>query len=183
MLVESANGDQEALNRVFPLVYDELRRLAHAYMQRERPGQTLETTALVHEAYVRLVESGNVQWQTRAHFLAIAAQVMRRILIDHARTRQCEKRGAGLPKVSLNEAAVLSDDRAGHLIAVDEALLALEAIDRRASRVFEARFFGGMTIEETAEVMRLSAATVRRDWSVAKAFLYRAISTGAQDAA
>jgi RNA polymerase sigma factor (TIGR02999 family) len=176
LLVDWGNGDRTALDRLIPLVYDELRRLARYYMRRERNGVTLQTTALVNEAYMRLVDQRDVRWQNRAHFFAIAAQLMRRILVDQARKRTNRKRGGDVRKVSLDEAAMVSQTRAADLIALDEALVALEAMDERKSKVVELRFFGGLNIEETAEVMAISPATVQREWSMAKAWLYREIS-------
>ena len=176
LLIDWSNGDKAAVDKLIPLVYDELRRLARYYMRRERAGATLQTTALVNEAYMRLVDQKNVQWQNRAHFFAIAAQLMRRILIDRARKRYNSKRGGDVRKVSLDQAAIVSTGRSGDLVALDEALTDLEAIDQRKSKVVELRFFGGLNIEETAEVMSISPATVQREWSMAKAWLYREIS-------
>jgi RNA polymerase sigma factor (TIGR02999 family) len=176
LLIAWGNGSQDALEQLFPLVYDELRRLAHRYMRRERPGHSLQTTAVVHEAYLRLIDQKHVQWQNRAHFFAIAAQMMRRILITHAQSHSYAKRGGGTLKVSLDEAAILSKERAGELIALDEALTGLTAIDPRRSQVVELRFFGGLTNEEIAEVLKVSPNTVIRDWNVAKAWLYREMS-------
>ena len=176
LLVDWGNGDKAALDKLMPLVYDELRRLARYYMRRERAGQTLQTTALVNEAYLRLVDQRNVRWQNRAHFFAIAAQLMRRILVDKARKRYNAKRGGNLRKVSLDGVAVLSGERDADLIALDEALIDLEAMDSRKSKIVELRFFGGLNIEEAAEALSISPATVQREWSVAKAWLYREIS-------
>ena len=176
LLIDWSNGSQDAVEHLFPLVYEELRRLAHRYMRRERPGHTLQTTAVVHEAYLRLIDQNHVQWQNRAHFFAIAAQMMRRILITHAQSHAYAKRGGGALKVSLDEAAVLSPARAGELIALDEALKSLAVIDVRRSQVVELRFFGGLSNEEIAEVLKISPNTVTRDWNVAKAWLYREIS-------
>ena len=176
LLIDWSNGDKAAVDKLIPLVYDELRRLARYYMRRERAGATLQTTALVNEAYMRLVDRKNVQWQNRAHFFAIAAQLMRRILIDRARKRYNSKRGGDVRKVSLDQAAIVSTGRSSDLVALDEALTDLEAIDQRKSKVVELRFFGGLNIEETAEVMSISPATVQREWSMAKAWLYREIS-------
>jgi RNA polymerase sigma factor (TIGR02999 family) len=183
MLVDWGNGDKTALDRLMPLVYDELRRLARHYMRRERAGHTLQTTALVNEAYMRLVDQRDVRWQNRAHFFAIAAQLMRRILVDQARKRHNTKRGGDLRKVSLDEAALVAEERGADVIALDEALKELEAIDERKSKVVELRFFGGLNIEETAEVMAISPATVQREWSMAKAWLYREISGEYKDEA
>ena len=176
LLLDWSNGNQAALNKLMPLVYDELRRLAHHYMSRERPGHTLQATALVNQAYLRLVEQKNVHWQNRAQFFAIAAQLMRRILVDHARSHQYAKRGGGARKVSLDEAAVVSQERAADVVALDDALVGLAAIDPQQSRIVELRFFGGLTVEETAEVLKLSPATIKREWSTAKAWLYHEIS-------
>jgi len=176
LLVAWSDGDQSALDQLVPLVHEELRRLARSYMRSERPGHTLQTTALINEAYLRLVDQKNVRWQNRAHFLAIAAQLMRRILVDHARRRQYWKRGGGALQVSLANAEALSDERTPDLVALDEALLALAEIDPRRSRVVELRFFGGLNIEETAEVLQISPTTVERDWTTAKAWLYQRVN-------
>jgi RNA polymerase sigma factor (TIGR02999 family) len=176
LLIDCSKGSQDAFKQLFPLVYEELRRLAHRYMTQERPGHTLQTTAVVHEAYLRLIDQKHVQWQNRAHFFAIASQMMRRILITHAQSHAYAKRGGGALKVSLDEAAVLSQERASDLIALDEALKALTAIDPRRSQVVELRFFGGLDNEEIAEVLKISPNTVTRDWNVAKAWLHREMS-------
>lgn len=176
LLVDWSNGDKSALDKLMPLIYTELRRLAHHYMSRERPGHTLQTTALVNEAYLRLVDQRNVHWRNRAHFFAISSQLMRRILVDHARSHAYQKRGGGARQVSLDEAAVTSEERAADIIALDDALTHLAAIDRRKSQVVELRFFAGLSTEETAEVLEVSPATVERDWRMAKAWLYRMIS-------
>jgi RNA polymerase sigma factor (TIGR02999 family) len=176
LLIAWSNGDQAALDSLFPLVYDELRRLASGYMRRERPDHTLQTTALVHEAYLRLVGQPDLSLKNRTHFFAIAARVMRRILIDHARTQQYAKRGGGALRLSLDEAALLSDERAAELVALDEALSELAKIDERQSRIVELRFFGGLTLAETAEVLKISSDTVTRDWNLAKAWLYRQVN-------
>ena len=181
LLIDWSNGSQDAVEHLFPLVYEELRRLAHRYMRRERPGHTLQTTAVVHEAYLRLIDQNHVQWQNRAHFFAIAAQMMRRILITHAQSHAYAKRGGGALKVSLDEAAVLSPSRAGELIALDEALKSLAVIDVRRSQVVELRFFVGLSNEEIAEVLKISPNTVTRDWNVAKAWLYREMSKEQDD--
>ena len=165
-----------ALDQLTPLVYEDLRRLAQHYMQGERLGHTLQASALVNEAYLRLIDQQHVQWQNRAHFFAIAAQMMRRILITHAQSHAYAKRGGGALKVSLDEAAVLSQERAGELLALDEALAGLTIIDPRRSQVVELRFFGGLSNEEIAEVLKISPNTVTRDWNVAKAWLYREMS-------
>jgi RNA polymerase sigma factor (TIGR02999 family) len=173
-------GDQSALNGLTPIVYDELRRLAHRYMERERPGHTLQTTALVNEAYMRLVDYKRMQWQDRAHFFAVSAQVMRRILVDHARSHNI-KRGGAVQHVPLDEVAIVSGDRTGDLVALDDAMNALARLDPRKVQIIEMRFFGGLSVEETAEVLKVSPATVRRDWSIAKFWLYRELGGGAGD--
>jgi RNA polymerase sigma-70 factor, ECF subfamily len=170
-----SDGDQSALEGLVPLVYSELRRLAHRYMKRERLGHSLQTTALVNEAYVRLVDYKRMQWQDRAHFFAASAQLMRRILVEHAR-RQNLKRGAGIQHVSLDDAAMIGGDRSTDLIALDDAMNALARLDPRKVQVVEMRFFGGLSVDETAEVLRISSATVRRDWSSAKVWLYGAMT-------
>jgi RNA polymerase sigma-70 factor (ECF subfamily) len=173
-------GDQRALNGLTPIVYDELRRLAHRYMKRERPGHTLQTTALVNEAYMRLVDYKRMQWQDRAHFFAVSAQVMRRILVDHARSLNI-KRGRGVQHLTLDEVAVVAGDRTSDLLALDEALNELARLDPRKVQIVEMRFFGGLSAEETAEVLKVSPATVRRDWSIAKLWLYRELGGGDAD--
>lgn len=176
LLIAWGNGDKAALEDLLPLVYDELHRLARQYMRHERPGNTLQTSALVNEAYVRLVDQKNVKWQDRAHFFAIAAQLMRRILVDHARKRSSQKRAGGAQRVTLDEALVVSDERAAEVVALDDALVSLADIDERKSRIVELRFFAGLSIEETAEVLAVSPGTVMRDWTLAKAWLRRAIA-------
>ena len=173
LLVAWGGGDESALDRLMPLVYDELRRLAHRYMSRERAGHTLQTTALVNEAYLRLVNWREVRWQNRAHFFGVAAQMMRRILVDFARDRQYLKRGGGALRVTLAEAASLNEQRGADLVALDEALNRLAEVDRRKSRVVEMRFFGGLSVEEVAEVLKVSEETVARDWRLAKVWLLR----------
>jgi RNA polymerase sigma factor (TIGR02999 family) len=168
------DGDQRALDGLTPIVYAELRRLAHRYMKRERPEHSLQTTALVNEAYIRLVDCKRMRWQNRAHFFAVSAQLMRRILVDHAR-RHNVKRGHGVPHVPLDEAAVVGE-RPGDLVALDDALNALAQLDERKVRVVELRFFGGLSVEETAQVLKVSPVTVRRDWSSAKVWLYRELT-------
>jgi RNA polymerase sigma factor (TIGR02999 family) len=175
LLLDWSEGDKAALDRLMPLVYDELRRLARYYMRRERPGHTMQTTALVNEAYLRLIDQKSVRWQNRAHFFGIASQMMRRILVDHARSRHYAKRGGGAEKVSLDEAMIVSEERASDVVALDDALKSLEAIDQRKSQIVEMRFFGGLSIEETAEVLGVSPGTVMRDWTLAKAWLHREI--------
>lgn len=174
LLLEWRKGDRTALDKLMPLVYEELRHLAKHYMAAERPGHTLQTTALIHEAYLRLIDQQEVP-QNRAHFFAIAAQAMRRVLVDHARTRGAAKHGGGAPKASLEDAAVVPG-RSAELIALDEALSDLATIDPRKSQVVELRYFGGLSVEETAEVLGLSPVTIMRDWSSAKAWLLRAIT-------
>jgi RNA polymerase sigma factor (TIGR02999 family) len=176
LLVKWRNGDRQALDELTPLVYDELRRLAARWLRRERPGHTLEGTALVHEAYLRLVHQRETEWQNRSHFFAIAAQLIRRILVDHARTRDRVKRGGGAFKLSLDEALGVSEARDLELVALDDALGALSKIDPQQGRIVELRFFAGLSIEETAEALGISPATVKRDWVVAKAWLFRELS-------
>jgi RNA polymerase sigma factor (TIGR02999 family) len=172
LLSALTRGDDGAATKLIPVVYDELRRLAGSYMRRERVDHTLQATALVHEAYLKLVEQRSVDWQSRAHFFGVAAQLMRRILIDHARGHTRQKRGGEQRKVSLDEAFVFSEKQADELLAVDDSLNRLAEIDPRQARVVELRFFGGLSVEEAAEVLGVSPKTVKRDWSVAKAWLY-----------
>jgi RNA polymerase sigma factor (TIGR02999 family) len=167
------DGSEEALDQLVPLVYEELHRLARQCMRGERPGHTLQTTELVNEAYVRLVDWKNVRWQNRAHFFGVAAQTMRRVLVDFARARAAVKRGGGVREVSLGEAASVSIERGEDFVALDDALGRLTAIDVRKGRIVELRFFGGMSVEETAEVLKISPRTVMREWSVAQAWLHR----------
>jgi RNA polymerase sigma-70 factor (ECF subfamily) len=174
------DGDRDALDRLTPIVYGELRRLARGYMKGERPGHSLQTTALVNEAYMRLVDYKSMQWQNRAHFFAVSAQLMRRILVEHAR-RHNLKRGGDVQHVSLEETAEVGGDRAADLVALDDALDALARIDPRKVQVVEMRFFGGLSVEETAEVLKISPVTVMRDWSTAKAWLFRELTGGATD--
>jgi RNA polymerase sigma-70 factor (ECF subfamily) len=176
LLGEWSGGDEGALGKLIPLVQPELHRLAHHYMSRERAGHTLQTTALLDEAYLRLVDNTKRSWQNRTHFVAAAAQLMRRIMVDHARERQSLKRGAGALKVTLDEAALVSETRSEELLALDEALERLAALDRRKSQIVELRYFGGLTVEETAEFLTLSLRTVEREWNMAKAWLYRALN-------
>ena len=178
LLLNWSQGDRAALDRLVPLVYDELRRLARHFMRREREGHTLQTTALVNEAYLRLIDQRSVRWQNRAHFFAIAAQLMRRILVDHARSRRYAKRGGEARQVSFDEAAIVSRERSAELVAIDDALTDLAAHDPRKSQIVELRFFGGLNIKETAEVMGISPTTVQREWRSAKAWLYQAIREG-----
>ena len=174
LLADWSKGDETAREKLIPLVYDELRRLAHRQMARERPGHSLQATALVNEAYMKLVNQNEVRWQNRAHFFALASQVMRHILVDYARNRHRAKRGGG-QKVSLDEAMIASGERAAELVALDDALNELAAIDPRRSRVVELRYFGGLSVEETAEILNVSPITVMRDWNTAKAWLFRAV--------
>ena len=176
MLVAWGNGDKSALEKLIPLVHDELHRLAHRYMNREGAGHMLQTTALVNEAYLRLVDSSHVRWQNRAHFFAVSAQLMRRILVDFARSRNYLKRGGNAVQVSLDKVLAISPEQDADLVALDEALDALAAVDERKSRVVELHFFGGLSIEETAEVLKVSADTVMRDWRLAKVWLLRELS-------
>lgn len=181
LLAELSAGNQQALDQLLPLIYDELRQMAARYLGRERRGHTLQATALVHEAYFRLVDQRAVQWRDRSHFFAIAAQAMRRILVDHARARQASKRGAGFARVTIDDGAVLGDDSAlppEELLAIDEALTELAALDPQQGRIVELRFFGGFTVEETAEVLGISPATVKREWATARAWLHRRLVGG-----
>ena len=180
LLIAWNQGETAALERLTPLVYAELHRLAKRYMAGERSGHLLQTTALVNEAYLRLIDGENVQWQNRAHFFGLAAQLMRRILIDFARMRQREKRGGDPLRVSLSLAAEVPQERNADLVALDDALQALEKLDARQALVVELRFFAGLSLEETAEVLKVSVITVRRDWSSAEAWLYRELSKEGQ---
>ena len=173
-------GDQRALSELTPAVYVELHRLAHRYMRRERPGHSLQTTALVNEAYLRLVDYTRMQWQNRAHFFAVSAQLMRRILVEHAR-RHNVKRGRGVRHVTLDEALVVNGDPGVDLVALDDALNALGRVDPRKVQVVEMRFFGGLSVDETAAVLKVSPVTVRRDWSSAKIWLYRTMTGRTND--
>jgi RNA polymerase sigma-70 factor, ECF subfamily len=172
LLSALTRGDEGAASKLIPVVYDELRRLAASYMRRERVDHTLQATALVHEAYLKLVEQRSVNWQSRAHFFGVAAQLMRRILIDHARGHSRQKRGGDEKKVSLDEAFVFSEQLADELLAVDDSLNQLAKIDPRQAKIVEMRFFGGLSVEEAAEALGVSPKTVKRDWSVAKAWMY-----------
>jgi RNA polymerase sigma factor (TIGR02999 family) len=173
LLLDWSRGDPAALNQLMPLVYDELRQLARIHLRRERPDHTLQATALVHEAYLRLIDQHSVTWQNRAHFFGIASQMMRRILVNHALARRAAKRGGFGQRLSLDEAVSLGNQRDVDLVALDEALTDLEKMDPRQSRIVELRFFGGLSIEETAEVLHISPATVKRDWTTAKLWLRR----------
>lgn len=181
LLVDWSNGDKAALDKLIPLVYGELRRLARYHMRRERQGHTLQTSALVNEAYLRLVDYKRMRWQDRAHFFAVAAQAMRRILIEHARSHSREKRGGEARRVSLDEAAGLVDEQASEMIALDDALMSLAKFDPRKSQIVELRYFGGLDIEETAEVMGVSPATVKRDWNTARLWLHREVTRAVTD--
>lgn len=177
LLAEWNGGDQAALDRLLPLIYEELRRQAHHRMRHERAGHTLQTTALVHEAFVRLVDYRNVRWQDRAHFFAVAAQLMRRVLVDHARSRRRLKRGGGAFRVTLGAESAMSPQRSQELLALDEALVRLAATDPRKARVVEFRLFGGLSNEEVAEVLKVSINTVTRDWNMALAWLRRELTS------
>ena len=182
LLLDWSSGDRDSFDRLAPLVYDELRQLARRYMRRERPGHTLQTTALVNEAYLRLVDQKAVRWQNRAHFFAIAAQMMRRILVDYARARRYDKRGGGARQVSFDEVAVYARERDADLVAIDDVLTSLSVHDPRKSEIVTLRYFGGLSIEEVAEVLAISRTTVQREWRAAKAWLYHALSGGTMDA-
>jgi RNA polymerase sigma factor (TIGR02999 family) len=175
LLVDWSRGDQQALDKIMPLVYDELRRLARSYMRRERPGHTLQTTGLVHEAYIRLVDQ-KVNWQSRAHFYGIAAQMMRRVLVDHANSNQRAKRGGGAIKLSLDEHDVAASEPDFDVVALDEALGRLEKIDPQRGRIVELRFFAGLSNEEASDILAISTATVQRQWAGARAWLYHELS-------
>ena len=176
LLVEWGSGNQAALDKLYPLVYEELRRMAHRFMRRERKGHTLQTTALINEAYLRLVDQKNVHWANRSHFFGISAQIMRRILVDHARRYAYDKRGGGVQKVSLDEAALVTKDRARELLLLDEALIGLAKLDPRRSKVVELRYFGGLDNIEIAELLKISTNTVMRDWNMARAWIYQQLT-------
>ena len=180
LLMDWGSGDKEALDKLLPVVYDELRKQAARYLRRERAGHTLQTTALIHEAYLRLVDQKNVHWQNRAQFFGLAAQLMRRILVDHARTKKRAKRGGSDIRVSLTGAKILAKSEDLDVVALDEALDRLAEIDEQQSKIVELRFFSGLTVEETAEVLSISPATVKRNWSMAKAWLHRELSSNEQ---
>jgi len=182
LLIEWSNGDQSALEKLMPLVHEELRRLAHRYMRRERRGHTLQTTALVNEVYLRLVDQKGISFESRAHFFGIAARAMRQILVEYARQRSALKRGGAMERVALEEAALVTDKPSAELIALDEALSELAEFDERLSRMVELRFFGGLSVKETAEVMRVHPNTIVRDWSMAKAWLRRRLTRGEMSA-
>lgn len=181
LLADWGRGDKSAFDKLFPLVHQELRRIAQRQMNHERPGHTLQATALVNEAYLKLAGNEGFEWRDRAHFYAVCAQVMRHVLIDHARAHARDKRGGGAVQVSLNDAIALGEQRAEELVALDEALRSLEHLDPQKGRIVEMRYFGGLSIEETAEVLDISPRTVRREWRRAKAWLYRMISEGVAD--
>ena len=183
LLLAWSEGDRSALEELIPLVYDELHKMARRYMVREQAAHTLQTTALVNEAYLRMVDFRKVQWQNRAHFFAVSAQLMRRILVDFARSRNYQKRGGGRRKVSLDEALEVSPEQDADLVLLDEALNALAVLDDRKRRVVELRFFGGLTVEETAHVLEVSPDTVMRDWKMAKVWLLREMTGDARDEA
>src|SRR5215475_12224048 len=183
LLCQWREGDPNALEKLIPLVQPDLQRLAHHYMSRERPGHTLQTTALLDDAYLQLAGKSNVQWENRAHFFAVAAQLMRRIMVDHARRRHTLKRGGGAIRVTLDECAAVTQTRAAELLALDEALEKLAAADQRKAKVVEMRYFGGLTMEEIADVLKIHVNTVTRDWTTARAWLFAALSGEDIDAA
>jgi RNA polymerase sigma factor (TIGR02999 family) len=182
LLCQWRDGDPHALESLIPLVQPELQRLAQHYMSRERPGHTLQTTALLDDAYLQLAEKGDVRWENRAHFFAVAAQIMRRIMVDHARQRHALKRGGGAIKITLDECAAVTETRAAELLALDEALEKLAAADQRKAKVVEMRYFGGLTMEEIADVLKIHVNTVTRDWTAARAWLFAALSGEDMDA-
>jgi len=182
LLKDWSHGESTALDQLMPIVYAELRAIAARYLRRERPDHTLQPTALVNEAYLRLIDQKHVDWQNRAHFVGVAAQMMRRILVDHAKSHHRVKRGGGALRVTLDEEIAVSEERATDLVELDEALTALEAFDERKSRVVEMKYFGGLSVEETAEVLNVSVITVARDWKLAKAWLYTNINDNRQHA-
>jgi RNA polymerase sigma factor (TIGR02999 family) len=178
LLLAWGSGDERALEELMPLVYDELRKVAARHMRRQTPGHTLQTTALVNEAYLRLIDASKVRWQNRAHFFAVSAQLMRRILVDFARQRQNLKRGGGAQQISLDEALAVAPERGADLLALDEALDRLAALNARQARLVELRYFGGLSEEETAEALKISLRTVQRDWNLARLWLYRELNQG-----
>lgn len=180
MLGRWRGGDRQALDALIPLVYEELRRIAQHYLRNERPGHTLQSTALVHEAYVRLIKQDLPQWQNRAHFFAVAAQLMRQILVDHARAYRADKRGGGACKLTLDEAEKDSQPLDVDIVALDDALKTLSSMDPQQGKVVELKFFGGLSIEDTAEVLGISASTVKRDWITARAWLHRELDRSAE---
>lgn len=181
LLADWSNGDQLALDQLMRLVEGELRQMAHRYMARQNPGHTLQTTALINEAFIKMVGQPDKHFQNRSHFFGVAAQAMRSILVDYARSKQYDKRGGGAAKVSLDEALAVSEERAAELVALDDALKELAKVDERKCRVVELRYFGGLSVEETAEVLKVSAITVMRDWSLAKSWLHRELSKDGND--
>jgi RNA polymerase sigma-70 factor (ECF subfamily) len=181
LLIEWRSGDQAALDALMPIVHQELRKLAKHYLRGEREGHTLQSSALVNEVYIRLVDHKNINWQNRAHFFGVAAQAMRRVLVDYARARKSEKRGGDILRVSLADALNVAEEKALELIALDDALRDLEKMDARKSHIVELRYFGGLSVEETAEVVGVAPITVMREWNAAKAWLLRAISKGIED--
>ena len=178
LLVQLGGGNRAVVDELTPLVYQELKRIAGGQLRGERPGHTLQATALVHEAYLKLVDQREVSWQNRAHFFGVAAQAMRRILMDYAKARVRDKRGGGMHQTTLDEGLVVTEDRASDLVQIDEALTRLEKLDPRQAKVVEMRFFGGLSVEETATAMGISTPTVKREWAMAKAWLYRELSAG-----
>ena len=180
LLEQWNNGDQAALDKLMPLIYEELRKMARRYMRQQNPGHTLQTTALIHETYLRMVKQKEKHFENRAHFFGVAAQAMRHILVDYARARHTEKRGGGVRPISLEETALVTPERAGELIAFDEALKELEQLSKRQSRVVELRYFGGLSVDETATVLKVSPETVMRDWTMAKTWLHRALSPASE---
>lgn len=176
LLIAWSDGDPDALDALLPMVYDELRAIARRQLRRERPGHTLDTAALVHEAFLKIVRLDRVEWKSRAHFLALAAQAMRHILVDYAVRRNAEKRGGGQPHLSLENVAVSAEGSPADLLTLDDALSRLEALDARQAQIVECRFFGGMTVEETAEALDVSESTVKRDWAMSRAWLNRELS-------
>jgi RNA polymerase sigma-70 factor, ECF subfamily len=183
LLLAWGSGDRAALDQLMPLVHDELRRMAHRYLGRERAGHTLQSAALVNEAYLKLLGERQMDWQNRAHFFAVASQVMRQILVDYARTRNRDRRGGGVQRVSLEDALAVASEQSAELVALDDALHGLAAFDERKSKVAELRFFGGLSVEETAEVLQVSPVTVMREWRLAKAWLYRELNKEVSDEA
>jgi RNA polymerase sigma factor (TIGR02999 family) len=182
LLLAWSQGDEAALQNLIPMVYRELRRLAHRYMSRERPAHTLQTTALIHEAYQRLIDTPHVGWQDRTHFYAVCAQLMRRILVDYARSRRYQKRGGGIQLAPFDEMLIAPSERGRDLVALDEALTALATVDPRKAQVVELRFFGGLTADETASVLKVSSDTVLRDWKMARVWLLRELAGSADGA-
>lgn len=176
LLTQLTGGNRAAVDELTPLVYRELKRIASGQLRNERPGHTLQATALVHEAYLKLVDQRDVSWQNRAHFFGLAAQAMRRILLDYAKQRVCQKRGGGQHRTTLDEGLVVAPERASDLVVIDQALSRLEQLDARQAKIVELRFFGGLSVEETAEAMGISAPTVKREWAMAKAWLYRELA-------